>query len=249
MELGRWHDPSARLDQLWLLKWIRIFLLMPVSETLSMYSEALLISHPSVAPHLYDVLRYCLKLRPDLSAADYHPALATCHEYIKQHDGASMVASPLPLTPAVELLKELLPKAGVMHCTGTGEGQATATPPFEDHRTRWLNQICYSFCRQAVGVRRGVAAQPERHRGVSGQPGHQEQHQGPPHATRRRGLDTERHPPYPGRQSARALHPRRRAPTTGKEGGGTGRSPVRASQTTTLPRRSPGECALGINTS
>jgi hypothetical protein len=118
VELGRWHDASARLEQLWLLKWVRIFLLMPVSETLTMYSEALLVSHPSVALHLYDVLRYCLKLRPDLSPSEYKPALATCHEYMRQHEGASVVASPLPLTQAVELLKELLPKAGVLHCTG-----------------------------------------------------------------------------------------------------------------------------------
>ena len=117
---GQWCSREARTKQLWILKTIRIFLLMPVSETLGIVSDTLMEmnAHPAVALPLYDLLRYCLKFRADVtSSSECNAVLAVVNKFISQQLSSRPVP-PQALSSPFKILLELFPRAGQSHVTG-----------------------------------------------------------------------------------------------------------------------------------
>jgi len=82
---------------------------MPVSkgEVVSMYNEAMQQAHPTLALPMYDLLRYCLKLRSDVPASTRKAGLGACAECIKQI--VNRPTTPPPLTTSTDILLELFP--------------------------------------------------------------------------------------------------------------------------------------------
>jgi len=117
---GKWTCREARMKQLWVLKAVRVFLLMPLSDGLGVFSDIYVEgtgAHPGVILHLYDLLRYCLKLRTDVSPSDIATVLAVVGAFVAA-TSAAHVGSPPPMPSTVKLLLELFPRAGHAHVTG-----------------------------------------------------------------------------------------------------------------------------------
>jgi hypothetical protein len=117
---AKWTCREARMEQLWVLKAVRVFLLMPLSDGLGVFSDIYVEgtgAHPGVILHLYDLLRYCLKLRTDVSPSDITIVLAVVGAFVAA-TSAARVGSPPPMPSSVKLLLELFPRAGHVHITG-----------------------------------------------------------------------------------------------------------------------------------
>jgi len=117
---GKWTCREARMEQLWVLKAVRVFLLMPLSDGLAIFSDVSLEgtgAHPAVILHLYDLLRYCLKVRTDVSPSDTATVLAVIGAFVAA-TSAARAGSPPPMPSAVKILLELFPQAGHVHITG-----------------------------------------------------------------------------------------------------------------------------------
>ena len=120
---SQWTARDARLEQLGIFKAIRVFLVMPLAEGLNLFSDmyvAVAGGHPSLLLHLYDLLRYCLKLRADVPRSDCTTVLVVVQEFMTITRTASCAGgAPSPPVPAAaKVLLDLFPRAGQYHVTG-----------------------------------------------------------------------------------------------------------------------------------
>lgn len=114
---------SQTADITALIKTFRLFLMSDTENLLLCFAEAMQQFGYLVSPHLYDLIRFSLKIRKDISESARHRVLALSAEFINQMSSNPLEAlSPIflmnPRLSGPDILSELMPHAGSMHCTG-----------------------------------------------------------------------------------------------------------------------------------
>jgi hypothetical protein len=115
--------PSCVTDITALIKMTRLFISSDEDNLLLCYAEAVQHFGFLSTPQLYDLIRLSLKIRKDLTDSKRRKILSLCSEYITQLsnstiDGFGPMFHMTTRLSGPDILQELFPQAGVLHCTG-----------------------------------------------------------------------------------------------------------------------------------
>lgn len=133
---------------------LQSFLLCSQRDMVQAFSEAILLFGIKYAYHAYDLLRLCLKFRPEISDIDRKAVLGLCCEFIhavQKAMDADGFSFSLP-TQDMTMLDMLLPKVGIEHCTGFKWKLCTLSDPAAVQMT--LAVIVAETCNKAMASRK-----------------------------------------------------------------------------------------------